>query len=108
MGKQSPRNEKYKNNIPKPGEKTLKLNFHTGNFDIVKNVIEFVSGPQYLFIAYIPPGGFPTAMIHERNKLESVDIRDKKGKFKTVKLRKAQRLGDWRIKKSGNLNEQDN
>ncbi len=82
--------------IKKPKRKTIKLSFTSGNFYIIKNVLEFVPGYKFLFIAYIPDGGTPISILYERKNLESVSMKDFNGVFKTVKLKKISKLGGYK------------
>lgn len=82
--------------ITRPGSKIIKLSFNTGSFYIIRNVVEFVPGFKFLFVAYIPDGGRAISMIYEREDIEGVSMRDADGNFKTVKLKKTSKLGGWR------------
>jgi hypothetical protein len=73
--------------------KTIKIRFNSGSFQIIRNVIEFMAGIKYLFIAYVPDGGFPTSMMYEREDIEEVKRLGINGDFKNVKLRRPEKLG---------------
>lgn len=76
--------------------KTLKISFISGSFQIIRNVVEFVPGLKYFFIAYIPDGGFITSMMYERENIEEVKRLGMNGDFKNVKLRRTEKLAKLR------------
>lgn len=69
------------------GNKTLKIKFVSGGFQVIKNVIEYESGRILFFVAY-SNDSLIHPLIFSRSQIEDVSIMGRDGNFKNVKLRK--------------------
>ena len=70
------------------GYKTLKIKFVDGNFQVVKNVIEYEVGNLFLYLAISQKNNKPFALLFERDRIEDLGRLDIKGTYKSVKVKK--------------------
>lgn len=71
--------------------KVLKVNFNDGNFDVLKNVLEYEMGRLFFFVAYRGKLG-DCSLIYRRGAIETIELLDKNGTFKNVKLRRFNKI----------------